>query len=694
MYLMSALRLSPPGLVLSILLAMWVLSICSPTSFFAENPNLDGLFLMSQAGEEGGTALAQLFAGEAVPSGKLSDTWAKQYSDYPASETISGNDENVDVEYYSEGIFVGYRYFDTFGIEPAYPFGFGLSYTDFALSVEEITADEAKVMVSVKVTNTGSEYAGKEVVQVYYSAPSGALEKPYQELAAYAKTDVLAPGESQTLSIAFDTAQMASYSEELAAYVLEAGEYKIRVGNSSRDTLLAAVLTLDADVITDQLSNQMGDPADLVEISASGATSFSAEEGTDAKEIALSAASFATENHASANDEEKTITYLTEEAAESYTVRATEEIVTVEALENPTLLDVVQGKYPMETLVAQMDADQLAHIVNGISGSVGNETIVGAMAKSVEGGAGETTNFYYTLYGIPNVVLADGPAGVRITDQYEDEEGKQWYQYCSAWPVGTALAQTWNEELVGRVGEANGKEMADFGVTLWLAPGMNIHRDPICGRNFEYYSEDPYLTGTMGGSIALGVQINPGVGVTIKHYSGNNQENNRGRVNNWMSERAIREIYTKGFEIAIKMAQPMAIMTSYNKINGIYACENYDLLEDMARGEWGFDGMVMTDWGAGNRAAVAGMMHAGNDLVMPGGTQQRLITSLGTNPLDTDLILGDVQKCACRVLNMVTKSLQFGELYAEEGVQAQAYSMAYDNLKVYPEVEKSEVTAQ
>ncbi|MGN0360055.1 MAG: glycoside hydrolase family 3 N-terminal domain-containing protein [Hominisplanchenecus sp.] len=308
----------------------------------------------------------------------------------------------------------------------------------------------------------------------------------------------------------------------------------------------------------------------------------------------------------------------------------------------------------------------------------------GSEANSVVGAAGETTQRYGGTLGIPNTVEADGPAGVRVTPVTTDADGKSVYNYCTAFPIRTMLAQTWNIDLLTRVGQAIGEEMAEIGITLWLAPGMNIHRDPLCGRNFEYYSEDPALTGFVGSCITAGVQSNKGVGVTIKHYITNNQETNRSKVNTSVSERALREIYLKGFEMVVRSAQPMAIMSSYNKVNGVYACENFDLLESIPRGEWGFDGMVMTDWGAGGRASIDGQMHAGNDLVMPGRTQQRVIDALAgtpSNDLDSALILGDVQKCASRVLTMVMRSLQFGRMY--DSVDVKAHTSTYDNLISY-----------
>ena len=672
------------------------------TKFFSEIEGVDGLVLMSQAGMEGGNALADILTGKTTPSGKLTDTWAKNYSDYPAATTIGDNDGDNKQEDYKEGIYVGYRYFDTFNITPAYEFGYGKSYTSFDVEPLTVAADENNVSVTVNVTNTGDTYSGKEVVEVYFSAPDGSIEKPYQELAGFAKTDNLAPGESQKLTVTYKTTEMSSYDEAKAAYVMEDGDYIVRVGDSSRNTKVAGVLTLDKDVVTEQLSNQLTLDKNWKDLSKTGKTPYSykdeAAQIKAAARIALPSAKIKTENNASKIDEKKVTTYLTADAAKDYKAAENEVVETVDAVPaNTKLIDVYDGKVSMESFVASLDDTQLANLANGISGASTSGDTWGADANSVTGAAGETSQLYFNSLGIPNTVEADGPAGIRVTAETTDKDGNAVYNYCTAFPIGTLLAQTWNTDLVNRVGKAIGEEMVEIGVTLWLAPGMNIHRDPLCGRNFEYYSEDPALTGYVGSAITAGVQSNKGVGVTIKHYITNNQETNRSAVNTSVSERTLREIYLKGFEMVVKSAQPMAIMSSYNKVNGIYACENFDLLTSVPRGEWGFDGMVMTDWGAGNRAGVDTMMHAGNDLVMPGRTQDRMIAALQGNPvgttadpnLDKTLVRGDIQKCVSRVLTMIMRSSQFGKMNAT--VDVKAHTETYDNLVTYSSVKKEEV---
>ena len=290
----------------------------------------------------------------------------------------------------------------------------------------------------------------------------------------------------------------------------------------------------------------------------------------------------------------------------------------------------------MEEFVSGLTVSQMADIVIGgnklpsASGQsagaasanvddVSDGTMIGAQANSVQGAAGETAGIYIESKKIPNIVLADGPAGLRITQEYEGEDGQEYYQFCTAWPIGTLLAQTWDPDVVKEVGTAFGEELKEYGVTVLLAPGMNIHKNALCGRNFEYYSEDPYVTGTIAIAETEGVQSNPGIGVCIKHFAANNQEDNRNAVNNTISERAFREIYLKGFEMAVKGAQPMSIMSSYNLNNSVPAADDYDLLTDITRGEWGFDGMIMTDWGGG-QSTPSISMHAGNDLIMPGNS--------------------------------------------------------------------------
>ncbi|PZE88016.1 glycoside hydrolase family 3 N-terminal domain-containing protein [Curtobacterium sp. MCBD17_008] len=615
---------------------------------------LDSMLLMSQAGQEGGTALTEVLNGTVTPSGKLTDTWASKYSYYPASGSFANNDGNSAEEQYTEGIYVGYRYFDSmYGsinrADPAsvvdYPFGFGLSYTQFQVEPLGVTADMSSVTVKARVTNVGTEASGKDVVQTYFSAPQTGLDKPYQQLAGSAKTDSLAPGASQTVTIRYNTTDMASYDQEKATNVMEAGDYVIRVGDSSRNTTVAAKLRLGATTTVEQLSNQLDDQAPATERTSDPADFFTYPDEerqlADAPVLPLDTTGFTAPDHSSKEEQDvpvgtdspyyaldrDTIASVTayvdaastnwEGTGAPYQAKTGEETEGVTVVPGSTLFDVKTGKISMEQFVAGLSATQLANIVEGASAAGTTATAVGA--------AGYTTAKYEDL-GLPGMTLADGPAGLRITQKIASNPAT--YQFGTAWPIGTLLAQTWDPELVQRVGEAVGQEMSEYGVSLWLAPGMNIHRDPLNGRNFEYYSEDPLLTGLIAAATTKGVQSIPGVGVTIKHFYGNNQETARTTSNDVISERASREIYLRGFEIAVKSAQPMSVMTSYNKVNGTYASGSYDLNTDVLRGEWGFAGTVMTDWGAGPRTGATGVMYAGNDLIEPGGNPNEVLNAL------------------------------------------------------------------
>lgn len=600
------------------------------TKFFDEIGGLDAMLLMGQAGQESGTALLDVVSGAVTPSGKLVDTWAENYSDYPASETFADHDGNHDKETYYEGIYVGYRYFDTFGITPAYAFGYGLSYTDFDIDVQSVTADEEKVEVKAQVTNTGKTYSGKEVVQVYFSAPDSEAEREYQELAAYGKTDELAPGESQTLTVSFDTDEMAYYNESKAAYVLDKGTYYIRVGNSSRNTKIAAALSVNQTKVTEQLSNQMEVPAseNLKEWSKAGKTPYTyaseKQEMKDAPVISIDASKIVTENNASPYDDETVVTYTTD--PEYKATQPYEKVEVVADKKGATLTDVIENKVTMGEFIAQMSLEELAKLNCGSGWGVANENapIVGSNSATVPGAAGET--LVYEQYEIPSIVVADGPGGIRVKQSYEATntvtgEKANYYQYCTAWPVDFVLAQSWDADLLERIGRAFGVELAEMNITILLGPSLNIHRDPLCGRNFEYFSEDPVISGTLASAIVLGVQSEPGVGACLKHYAGNNQETNRSGVDTIVSERTLREIYLKGFEIAVKESKPMSIMTSYNLLNGVPTADSYDLNTNLARGEWGFTGLIMTDWNGG-MSHPSTSMHAGNDLIMPGGSSK------------------------------------------------------------------------
>ena len=525
------------------------------------------------------------------------------------------------------------------------------------MQTQSVTADKDKVTVKVKVKNTGS-VSGKEVAEVYFSAPEGNLDKPYQELAGYAKTDELAPGESQVLTITYDTTEMGSYDTDKAAYVMEDGDYIIRVGNSSRNTHVAGKISVAEDTITEQYSNLMVPVKDnpnvaddekyptLEPMTTEGATPITydgeADEIAAASTIAVDFTGYKAPEIIKENEDVDV--YVSNTTQTEYLIAenkdgATGEISRVEKgnanssdytvtynehvkkfdgdFSKATLMDVKLKKLSIEQFVSALSLEELAELVNGHSGD--------ATVKGVAG-----SSWRNDTKGITPVNLSDGPAGLRITQKYKDGD-QTYYQYATAWPIGTLLAQTWDTDQIYAYGEGVGEEMEEFGIGCWLAPGMNIHRNALCGRNFEYYSEDPVVVGITGTAATLGVQSNKGVGVTIKHYALNSQETNRNSENNTVSERAIREIYLKGFEAVVKQAQPMAIMTSYNQNNGRPAADDYDLCTAFARDEWGFQGMIMTDWGGGQSVPMY-EMHAGNDLVCPGKGAAQIIKGFKSDP--------------------------------------------------------------
>lgn len=616
-------------------------------SFADEYKNIYSILQLVQPGMEGGNALADIISGKVTPSGKMTDTWAEHYEDYPNAATFSHMNGDVTKEKYEEGIYVGYRYFDSFEIPVRYSFGYGLSYTDFQIEVVEIHAGK-DIKIEVKVTNTGSQYSGKEVVQVYVSAPVGELEKEYRRLCGFAKTSKLAPGACETLKICFPAYQMTSYDAVSAEWVLESGVYGVWIGSSLADSKLEALLTLEEKKVFAKVKNICPLQEELKEISVS-------------KEKRLARC----EAYIEAGRKRK-VPELVMDLSEVRT-----ETVNYEA--------PVEEDDDAARIVNGLEIEQLIKLATGDPGK-GQGGNLGSSGISVPGSAGETSLAAYEQ-GVANIVLADGPAGLRLMQTYTVKdgeiqmppfaaslehgffaenyiaEGTPYYQYCTAIPVGTLLAQSWDEKLIEEVGVIIAEEMEMFGVTLWLAPGMNIHRNPLCGRNFEYYSEDPLLSGKIAAAMTKGVQSIAGCGTTIKHFACNNQEDNRMGSDSILSERALREIYLKGFEIAVKESKPMSIMTSYNLINGVHAANCYDTCTAVARQEWGFDGVIMTDWTTtenGPDCTASGCMRAGNDLVMPGkvSDHDNMRKELEQGTLKEE----ELRKCITRLVRVILRS--------------------------------------
>lgn len=643
------------------------------TKFLRETRGIDAILLMSQPGCAAGNSLADVLTGKVSPDGRLTTTWAENYKDYPSAESFSYLSGNLDDSYYREGIYVGYRYFDSFNVRPAYPFGFGRSYTDFDVNTKRIEIRGETVRVTATVKNIGTEHAGRETVQVYVSQPQGVLDKPYQVLTGFAKTGRLAPGEEETVTVTFPVRALASYDESRAVYVLEKGSYFVRVGTHSRNTHVAAALELDEEVITQRLQNRLHPDCALDTLRAAPESFY-----TYLSEQAEKAAALRIE-----------IIPATIPCVTASYVELAHELKT-EKREPVTMKDVLSGAAALEDLVAQLTVPEMALLTIGASrGGLGSASTVGAASNAVPGAAGETTSELIDSRDIPNIVLADGPAGLRLSRSFvADREGNiipdlgesafgdlfkwlgvmpperpadavDYYQYSTAIPIATMLAQTWDMALIEEAGDLVGEEMEELGVHLWLAPGMNIHRNPLCGRNFEYYSEDPLVSGLCAAADTKGVQRHPGCGTTIKHFALNNQEDNRTHSNSHCSERALREIYLKGFEIAIMESKPLSLMTSYNLVNGLHSANNRELVTDILRCEWGFEGLVMTDWGTTDEGGkfkygcslADACIHAGNDLTMPGA--QRDIDAIVNAVENGTLPLAELQLCTLRVLDTI-----------------------------------------
>ena len=605
---------------------------------------VSNILYLSQLGVVTGDILADIILGKQNPSGKLATTWAS-IIDYKFLKEFGSLDDTN----YVEGIYVGYRYFDSVGVKPLYPFGFGLSYTIFDISKVSVTNQKDEISVKVKVKNRG-KYDGKEVVQVYISPSQENADKPYQSLIAFAKTPNIEKSKEVELILKFKLRNAARYDEKKANYVLDKGKYIIRVGNSSDCTKVFAYIELKQDIITEDLKNINSNP-DFEDFKPEVIYTDNLK---NVQKIILTK-----------ND------FYTKKVEYSYECKPQKEI---EKLKNKELAQLCIGNYI-------------------------NRKTEGSFAMGT-GFAGQTT---ILLDDIKNtLIMADGPAGLRLSKvygidyrgyhklspspllmndysyyemqdkiclkkDYSELEDKFMdyrqivHQYATAIPIATAIAQSFNVELAKSFGDIIGKEMEVFNIHLWLAPAMNIHRHILCGRNFEYFSEDPLVSGKIAAGLTLGVQKHKNKGVTLKHFAGNNQEFNRLNNNSKMSERALREIYLKGFQICIEEAHPHALMTSYNLINGIHTSENQQLLINILRSEWGYKGLIMTDWSHSYFSEFPSskyppqnayeIIKGGNNLMMPGGSNDYdlLISKLNENMLTRD----DLLCCASKVYETI-----------------------------------------
>lgn len=594
-------------------------------------------------GMEGGNALADILTGKIVPNGKLNNTIAYEIEDYPSNNQFGDSIKNI----YEEDIYLGYRYFETFRPEAVqFAFGFGMSYTSFEIipstcSVHGEGLDKT-LHAEVKVTNTGDLFSGKEIVQLYYSAPQGELGKPLKELGSFKKTKLLKPGETETLNLELKFSDMASfddggYTGNISAYVLEAGEYKFYIGNSIRSLKLIDVneqqeSILDELLIVEQLEEAMAPvqpfkrmrPGKLLD---DGLYEISYEPVPMKK---LSTLERMEKNKPETIIKSDDNTY--------------------------TLHDVADGVVSLKEFVAQLNKVELATIVKG-EGMCSPKVTAGT--ASAFGGISNSLQ----KYGIPVAASADGPSGIRM------DSGQKATQVA----IGTLLACTWDTDLVEELYEEVGKELVQNEIDTLLGPGLNIHRHPLNGRNFEYFSEDPIVTGLFAAAVTRGLRRG-GSYATLKHFAANDQEQARHTVDAVVSERALREINLKGFEIAVKEGDAKSIMTSYNPINGIYAASNYDLNTTVLRKEWGFDGIVMTDWwakvnhpvdgGTGNTYNKSYMVQAQNDLymVLDNNTAENFEDDDLLLAVDSgDLSIGELQRSAMNICSFLMSSQCFNK---------------------------------
>ena len=604
------------------------------TDLLAQRRHPIAVVQLSQLGQQGGEAAADVLLGRAVPEGKLTATWAKRYADYPCADTFGACNGDLEKELYTEGIYVGYRWFDSFGIEPLFGFGHGLSYTTFATAFTALRAGGHGVEVDLTVTNTGDRFTGREAAQLYAACPQTGTAREYRRLAGFAKTRPLAPGESQAVTVTVPAKQLAVFLPGRNAWVVPAGTYTLFAGGSLAEAAPCAHLTVAAEVVLETthpicpLHHPFGE---------AGPAAPAMEKAAKAAALDLPAFAFAP---------------LSDEV--------------------PVPAPVPMADGPVDELVPML----YGNITQGAS-------TLGSAGVRVPGSAGETSEVLEASHGVPSLIMADGPAGLRLRQSYQvdpadgsviptgvlgslengflDEPrhldtADTYYQFCTAFPVGTALAQSWDAGLMEEFGRAIAAEMAEFHIDLWLAPGMNIHRNPLCGRNFEYYAEDPLLSGLLAAAVTRGVQADGTRGVTIKHFACNNQEDHRMGVDARVSEQALREIYLRGFEIAVKTAAPAALMTSYNRINGVQAANSYDLCTVAARGEWGFDGLIMSDWNTtvpDDGSEPWRCAAAGNDVIMPGNPHDD--ADIRAALADGRLAETDVRACAGRLIALARR---------------------------------------
>lgn len=606
---------------------------------FMDQYRPDAVMYVWQGGMIGGLGTVDVLTGKVCPSGRLSDTIAAQMSDYPADPYFGGLEQNL----YVEDIYVGYRYFESAAKSKVlYPFGFGLSYTTFSMEADGFSYAENQVSFVMKVTNTGS-VAGKEVVQVYAKAPLGKLGKPARVLIDFKKTKELMPGECETLTFAIPTSVFASYNEVSTAgmpvgWVLEAGEYTIYAGGNVRDAYAVGSFTLDELQIVEECRSALAPTTAFKRMKMTAANEHA--EAAGVYEVAM---------------EEVPLRVVSPEEKRNAELPESCEITGDRGIK---LADVKAGKATLDEFVAQLTEEELASIVRGEG--MGSPKVTAGTAAAF---GGVTKSLLEK--GIPCGCCDDGPSGMRL------DSGMKAFSL----PNGTLLACTFNTQLNEELYAFTAVEMIKNRVDILLGPGMNIHRHPLNGRNFEYFSEDPLLTGKMAAAQVRGLK-SAGVTGSLKHFCGNNQETRRHTSNSIISERALREIYLRGFEIAVKEAKADAVMTTYGPVNGIWTSSNYDLVTDILRKQWGFEGVAMTDWWAyvcreGDKPAktdFATMVKAQNDLYMVCPDSEK--NEHGDNTVeslhDGSLTLGELQRCAKNICRFMMNTHAFMRMQNEE----------------------------
>lgn len=622
---------------------------------FINDYKFDSLLYLWQGGQEGGAAAADLITGKVTPSGKLADTVSLSANDYPSTPNFGSDVENK----YCEDIYVGYRYFETVAKDKVlYPFGFGLSYTTFERTIESAKEENGIITVEVKVTNSG-KYDGKDVVECYYGAPQGKLGQPLKQLVAFKKTKLLAPNESQLLTVSFKVVDMASYDDSgvtgnKSCYVLEKGEYNIFVGDSVRSAKCSFTYTVDELKVVSRLTEALAPTKDFERM------------------------------HPVLENGSYVMKY---EPAPKRTVDLTKRIEEnrpkdIEQTGNKgiLLIDVKSGKATMEEFIAQLSDYDLACISKG-EGM--NSPKVTPGTGSAFGGVTDTL----IDLGIPVACTTDGPSGIRM-----DSGAK-----ATAMPNGTCLACTWDDELIEQLYVYEGIEMRSYNIDALLGPGMNIHRHPLNGRNFEYFSEDPLLTGKMAAAISRGIH-KAGPTSTIKHFIGNNQEIGRSKADSVMSERAAREIYLKAFKIAVDEGGATSIMSTYGPVNGYWTMGNYDLLTTILRNEWGYTGFVMSDWWA--VANIVGeepipnnlkqMVRAQNDVFMVCSSSVDLKDNILEGLESGFITRGELQRNAMNICRYIMNSPVF-DRYIQNGCKIEKISVEDDSVAdVFHEIENVE----